>query len=623
MSTKNPFQVGNLVEALATESHPTVTKWNRLEGRPRTDNFERALKAEVRDALWFLTRQWQFGELRGSDAASPIFAKLATASTALTQYRPLSQPAEPYDASLPLQAQVEAQRVPFVAAAQPLQLDLRMLMGRKWLKLSKSLYAGAFKETYGFKIPDSARASDAAVCAHPESFQAFSAAAERCVDGGELYLRLKNGAIAHVYDDIPEISPLDYDKLDAAATLFVAWCDDLVHQPDAATREAWDPSRLEYRFSCGAPPRESGGPEHVLTAAEYYQGRLDWHSFDRNSFARNLAGAASEPPSPGSQQVLAAIPTPVSFAGMPNTRYWAFDDGRTNFGDVRPATTDIAKLLLLEFGLIYANDWFVLPVTLDAGTLTRVRGLMVTDVFGDRTWVEPAGDPADDWQGFGLFTNTELGTRSATSDPHLLLLPTARTIQESTPREEVLWVRDEMANLVWGVERTVWLPSGDPRRGAEAASETLAYHQRLVNPAASDDSALEPKAPIRYQVQNSVPEHWIPFIPVHVQGSEREVDLQRAGLPRIIPGDPLPPVKVSPRTPLLREGLDAMPRRPYFVHEEEVPRAGVLVIRSFRRARWRNGKAVVWYGARKQTGRGEGSSGLAFDQLVPTKSSDR
>ena len=28
---------------------PTITLWNRLEGRPRTTDFERALKAEIRD----------------------------------------------------------------------------------------------------------------------------------------------------------------------------------------------------------------------------------------------------------------------------------------------------------------------------------------------------------------------------------------------------------------------------------------------------------------------------------------------------------------------------------------------------------------------------------------------
>jgi hypothetical protein len=118
---------------------------------------------------------------------------------------------------------------------------------------------------------------------------------------------------------------------------------------------------------------------------------------------------------------------------------------------------------------------------------------------------------------------------------------------------------------------------------------------------------------------NSVPENWIPFIPVHVSGDNRETQLQRAALPRIFNGDPNPPDKVRPRTALLRGGLDETPKRAYYLHEEEVPRAGVLVSQAYQRARWRDGRVVVWPGARKQTGRGEGSSGLRFDGLIDAK----
>jgi hypothetical protein len=48
---------------------PTVTTSNRLEGRPRTVDFDRAFKAEVRDALWLVSKQWQMGEFIGDDVA--------------------------------------------------------------------------------------------------------------------------------------------------------------------------------------------------------------------------------------------------------------------------------------------------------------------------------------------------------------------------------------------------------------------------------------------------------------------------------------------------------------------------------------------------------------------------
>ncbi|HET9769171.1 MAG TPA: hypothetical protein VFS60_20170, partial [Thermoanaerobaculia bacterium] len=75
---------------------------------------------------------------------------------------------------------------------------------------------------------------------------------------------------------------------------------------------------------------------------------------------------------------------------------------------------------------------------------------------------------------------------------------------------------------------------------------------------------------------------------------------------------------VEPRGEVLRTGLDEGPvTRRYFLHEEEVPRAGAIVTRGFQRARWFDGKVYTWIGRRKETGRGQGASGLAFDCARP------
>ena len=118
----------------------------------------------------------------------------------------------------------------------------------------------------------------------------------------------------------------------------------------------------------------------------------------------------------------------------------------------------------------------------------------------------------------------------------------------------------------------------------------------------------------------SVPEHWIPFVPVHIKEDDnREIQLQRASMLRIIEGDTVKPAKIKPETSFMREGLEDEPKLPYYVREEEVPRAGVQVIEAFQRTRWINGEVFVWLGNQKKTGRGEGSSGLAFDQIIPVK----
>jgi hypothetical protein len=595
-------EIVDIVAALEQRRFPTVTVWNRLEGRPRTADFARSLRAEVRDPLWMLSRQWQLGEFEADDAGSPVSTRLQLATTRVTSYQAGSAPAEPFPETVPLEATVEQRHLPLVAPST-LGLDLRLVLGRRFIAQIASIgdYADVFRARYPIALPDPDDPDDAAICAHADAWAAVAAVAGRALDGGALYAHLTADPANHAYDGV-QVDAGDRQALDDAAALFVAWFRDLILQPPAD--DAWQPPRLEYRFACSAP---LGDGAQVLVAEGFEGGRLDWHSVDSGLPAPPLPG-----PDPQQTIFRAGVPTPVSFDGMPNARYWAFEDGRTNLGDVSAATTDLATLLLCEFALVYGNDWFLLPCDLPVGSLAHVRGLSVTTVFGERFWIEAAGSgPSDDWQRFTLYT-VDAGGRADTGFP---LLPTAPAVQQGEPLEQVMLIRDEMANMVWGVERVVPLAHGVGARGAEAGRELAAYYARRL--ATTPPAAPPPPAaPIRYQAMTSVPEHWIPFVPVRVDGDSREIQLQRGAMPRLLEGDPEPPLPVRPLTGLLREGLDRTPPAPYLVHEEEVPRAGLLLTQRFRRARWHGGRVVVWYAAQRSTGRGEGSSGLAFDRLA-------
>src|SRR3954452_14013002 len=104
--------VKNIGAALLGRAEPAITRWNRLEGRPRTHHLDRALRAEIRDPLWMLTRQWQLGEFKGDDAGSPFFARMQLRTTPLTRYRPRDGATEPFDRDGPLEATVERRPVP-------------------------------------------------------------------------------------------------------------------------------------------------------------------------------------------------------------------------------------------------------------------------------------------------------------------------------------------------------------------------------------------------------------------------------------------------------------------------------------------------------------------------------
>ncbi len=616
------YQIKDLRAALAGREYPSVTLWNRIEGRPRTVNFERALRAEVRDALWFLTRQWQAGELKGDDAGTPVLAKLRCGTTRLNRYQAGGGTSEPLDDLLPLEAKVERRPIALTQGGRPLALDIRLLMGRQWIKLVSRVgnYASEYLRAYPIDRPDPTHKEDAIYCAHPDVWAATAAVAGRRMDGAKLYFYLTGDSGRHAYDGVTVLQT-HKAAIDQLAKRFLAWFDALLLQPGEPGADAWAPERIEYQFAVSAP---APGGDLVYAAEEYYQGRLDWYNLDVATTQSPLGPSPTAPATTDAGVTRTIIPVPVSFRGMPNSRWWAFEDGRTNFGDVKPDTTDIAKLLLIEFGLVYANDWSIVPFTLPSGSIAAVEGLVVTNVFGERFWITAAGsDPGVAWQQWRMFVSSDSRTaRGSTGSSRLLLLPTAPKVQLGPVLEEVAFARDEMANMVWGIEKRVCLASGEGRPGGEAAGELFQLYQRLLDAAqgstGTSSGAPAPKASVRYEAMNTVPENWIPFIPVHVPSNVRETQLQRAKMPRLLKGaGPGAIDRVEPRTSLLRVGLDQSYPSAYFLHEEEVPRAGARLTQSYHRARWLDGRVVVWLGIKKETGRGEGASGLAFDRLRP------
>jgi hypothetical protein len=605
---------------------PTVVMWNRLEGRPRREDFLRALRAEVRDPLWMLCKQWQVGEFRGDDAGSPVFAKVHIDTTRITRFRAGQGEARDFDNETPLEATVEQRPVNYFGQDHILSLDIRLALGRQWLKLLKAAglvsLAALFVAQYGIDEPDPASRSDAFITAHPPVWQTVSALAGRAMDGAKLYFHLKADSSHRTYDGIG-VADADKPALDQLAARFFAWYEGLFHQPQDGANNAWIGSQLEYQFALSAPI-DAG--EKRLVAEEYYQGQLDWYSLDIEPQAPSLSdgGAAQAQADPRASFTNSFFPVNLQFEGMPNTRWWTFEDSKTSFGDIKPDTTDINKLLLMEFGLIYANDWFIVPFQLPVGSLAKIAGLAVTNVFGERTWVRASGTGADeDWQRWAMYNLTVKGNSDVAADTTLVMLPTVPKRNDGDPLDDVGLIRDEVSNMVWAVEHRIPLATGLSARGSEAGIELAKRLEGIldgeINGGLVVPAILDAAAAIRYDLMQDVPENWIPFIPVHVDGSNREIQLQRASMPRIIIGDPNPPEKIKPRSGLMRQGLDQTPAQPYFLHEEEVPRAGVRVTQGFQRTRWHDGRVFVWLGVGKQTGRGEGHSGLSFDRVKSTK----
>ncbi|MCZ6820657.1 MAG: hypothetical protein O7G31_14390 [Calditrichaeota bacterium] len=614
---------------LSKNAKPAVVYWNRLEGRPRKVEIDRTLKVEIRDPLWMLCRQWQVGEFHAEDAGSAVAAKVQINTTRLNRFAARGGQAVPYDESVPLEATVESEHI-FSPADEGAvtQLQLRVEMGQHWLKLllqfTEINYRVQYLQKYGFIDPGEIadptpeeKLGLAHLRSDRKAWQVFAAVKDRVIDGAKLMMAIHSGDhLVWLENDSGINDATEKERILKAATAFIEWFRRIYHQPGDETGTSWAPAYLEYQFTCSAPNDESGRSKTVLTAEQYHQGHLDSYAFDIDPTGEAMPDEDSTTQDENIFEVrapLSFIPTQIEFTGMPNVRWWTFEDRQTEFGHLRTDTTDLATLMLAEFGLIYGNDWTVVPYDLEIGTLAEIKGIVVTDVFGVRTFVRPAGSgPDDDWQHWNVYNQSTIGPPGP-ADTRLFLAPAIGKLQEGKPFEKVILARDEMANMVWGVEQTIPGVLGSGVDGYETATALENFFRQ--NEGEQPTTPEETDAKIQYKLGTTVPENWIPFIAVRTPETDRMVQLQRAAMPRL--SDAIPESIVEPRSKLLRHGLDSPEPEPYHVHQEEVLRAGVVISRGFQRTRWFDGRIYTWVGRSKQTGHGEGASGLAFDQIIP------
>jgi hypothetical protein len=187
------------------------------------------------------------------------------------------------------------------------------------------------------------------------------------------------------------------------------------------------------------------------------------------------------------------------------------------------------------------------------------------------------------------------------------LPPTLPRTLDSTPLEDVLFMRDEMANLAWAIERIVESPIEQPAQR---------YDLRELAPASSD--SINTDLP-RYLLASEVPRNWIPLVPVQVQvpnplqPNTPEQVLSRLKRAAMLQANGTTTTVHSEAGEILRSVANLL------LYDEEVPREGVRITRQRRLARWTDGSTWLWTGFRNEAGQGEGSSALRFDQLLDVR----
>ncbi|MGN6569750.1 MAG: hypothetical protein ACTHJ0_17445, partial [Flavipsychrobacter sp.] len=532
---------------------PEIVSYVRLEPIARINDVTPTISADVHDALWFLTQQWRVGEFRGIDGGTLVKAKIETQSSYINRFQSSNAAnAEAIETNVPLEAKIE--RLPIV-----FDLGMQLEIGYQWYKALKSNAQDTLYHYYQsvFVIQETFTSSYPEYLSNQSSMQARLLTSGRIIDGGAFvtYLNTPSNSASTV-TGVSTDSAYNATSLANAQTQFQTWFSKTYYQPGSTTQNSWSEQKLEYTFRASVPLAATNGANQTVLIGDKYTGNnLDWYSVDVDP---NAADKLTEYPANSVSNatidghdvidtpvVMSYIPHTIEWKGMPTGRWWQFEDANIDLAKMLTQKQDITKLILMEFGLIYSNDWLLIPHVVDNGTITQVNGLVVTDVFDQQILIKRAGsNPADNWQKWDMYENNI--KRSDVGLGKLLMMPNVLNRMESEPIEKVLFLRDDMAEMIWGVEDVVPNDLFGGISGKDVYTNLLSYlNANNTTPALP---GVPTSATLRYKLNNSIPENWIPFISVPNAGNpNRPTMVQRAAMIRYIDNE-YSGAAIKPRT---------------------------------------------------------------------------
>lgn len=573
------------------------------------------LQANVHDALWILSRQNDIKEFVGENAGSAIKTKVNHISKRINKFK--NQNGVESISSLELlEPKVEKLK-------SKIDIMSRLQMGRYWNKLLKQI---GYVDLYGSSILAEFKFSESTldnyqkelINSNSEIKQISTLLNGKVLDGWELYKKIKNLGTISQYNSI-NIDGGHLTNFNQIEGTFLHWVvQNYVQSGDTNLNTAWKPESLKYDFKCSVQENTdtTSIDKTILTANDYQNGKLDWYSFNyeesdnTNEFGNNVIENTIV------SNEKEYLSSKIKFKGALSSRWWEFDDSIINLSAIKADKYNIAKLLTINHLLNFSHDWQIIPLEIPQGSLVDIESLVVTDVFGDEISISQM-EPSPNWNMFSLNKKGDL--LNGDTEGRLFIPPTIAKRIESKPIEEVLFMRDEMANMVWGIEKTIPSPLTGSLNGDEAINNLTNYYESSVSSLNSEDGQVKSLASRKFTLSSEMPENWIPFIPIKMNPTSfKNIEFQRATFYRIInKNNPLETVR--PKTNILLADGSKLPETPtsYFINEEEILQNGVTIKSTYQRARDYDGSVRTWLGRERQNGKSERSRDFKFDTIQP------
>ncbi len=606
----------------------------RIEGRTSNDDITEALRFCVHDPLWMLARQWQLGEFRGNDCGTAMSVSCKIKEEDCGEI-PLEPRVEQINPEIDLMARIQS-AVYFLDLAS----HLKVFSGEKLKE---------FKENALKRWPIEWERYDSYALGHDATSEFEKSLNDRktafihsyrhkIFDGYKLYEFLCKYKLFERLEnnDFSTVNPITSELKNT----YIQWFEKKYLPADEINKH-WQEKDLCYQL------KDQVGI-HEMEGDRYNGGRLSWYSVD---YKKPKSGLRSDYVT----RDVMSLPTLANFASAPNRRLWQIEDRKVFMGNSLEKQSS-GNIAMMKYTTMFSNDWMLFPLDTQIGKYIELDSINVVDTFGDSITIDGnsrAGKKdtlkafEESWQ---MFTNTRVGNPSETPRDGLYYAAQLANTLEGKPIEDIKMLRDEMSNMVWGVEEVVSDGCGstmDAKLNAAKLTDFVDDLYKTNRPKPTPKKVVfseaerpqveqeELKADFKYLLQSTVPFNWIPFVPqrlTNVTAKERdifmlggrEIILRRGKMPCYIwhkenEDVAIEKIPVRPLSSILRKGIvkeeNTWEEKPLFFNEEAVQSTGIRLVKNYQRARWLDGATYNWLGIYKRLAKTEATSGLEFDVL--------
>jgi hypothetical protein len=289
-------------------SRPAIIGYNRLEGVPGSSDYGKSVRAEIHDALWMLTRQWQMGEFDAEDTGTPVKTKILVEQQMMTHIDTGDKNVFPLDQPFPVPLEMMVEKESRTADLA-FRIELGKLFKQNLIENNLLAQLTDFLGMFKLQLLEHAKEDStegklvASIRSNRSDLQLFDTLKNRVLDGFLIFEALTKGDVYKSWVDATLAPAGNNVVADAhkAGQDFLSQVEFFYGDIIPKENTAWKHGNLGYQFNIQSD--EKPAKATIMEVKNYPGGRLDWFDFDIRQTTNTNAELSTH----------TFIPSPVSY----------------------------------------------------------------------------------------------------------------------------------------------------------------------------------------------------------------------------------------------------------------------------------------------------------------------